>query len=74
MVIVQDKTSQKAFDELKMNNKMIKMHTACVSHDMRAPLNAMTCIVDVVLNTEGISDRIVKLIKPVRYTSKILSV
>jgi K+-sensing histidine kinase KdpD len=50
MVIVQDKTSKLAFDKLKFNNEMVKMHAASVSHDMRAPLSAINCVIDAVLN------------------------
>jgi K+-sensing histidine kinase KdpD len=74
MVILQDRTSQVAFDKLKYNNYMIKMQASCVSHDMRAPLSAITCMTDAILNKKGISEEIVKLLKPIRYASKILNV
>jgi two-component system, sensor histidine kinase and response regulator len=74
MVIVQDKTSQLAFEKLKNNNEMIKMQTSCVSHDMRAPLSAITCMVDAILRMKGVSDKIVQLLRPVRCASKILNV
>jgi signal transduction histidine kinase len=50
MVIITDQTSQIAHEKLKLNHKMIKMHTSCVSHDMRAPLSAMSHMVDAVLS------------------------
>jgi K+-sensing histidine kinase KdpD len=56
MVIVQDKTSQIEFDELKHNNEMVKSQVSCVSHDMRAPLSAITFMVDAVINMNGVSD------------------
>jgi light-regulated signal transduction histidine kinase (bacteriophytochrome) len=59
MVIVQDKTSQLAFDKLKNNNEMIKMQTSCVSHDMRAPLSSITFMVDAILRMKGVSDKII---------------
>ena len=52
---------------------MVQMHTSCVSHEMRAPLSAITNVVDAVLNIEGVSDRIVRLLKPVRCASKMLN-
>jgi K+-sensing histidine kinase KdpD len=49
------------------------MHASCVSHDMRAPLSAITHVVDAVLNIDGVSKKIVELLRPVRCTSKILN-
>jgi signal transduction histidine kinase len=40
---------------------------------MRAPLGAITHVVDSILNKQGVSRKVVKLLKPVRYASKILS-
>ena len=53
---------------------MIKMNVSCVSHDMIAPLAAMTSMVDNIINSEEIDGRIVKLLQPVYCTSKILKV
>ena len=53
---------------------MIQKNTSCVSHDMRAPLAAITHVVDAVLNIEGIDKKVVELLRPVRCTSKILNV
>ena len=50
------------------------MHASCVSHDMQAPLGAITAIVDRVLSTPGLSKDIVRLLMPVRCTTKMLSV
>jgi light-regulated signal transduction histidine kinase (bacteriophytochrome) len=73
MMIVQDQTSHITNDKLKKKNKMIKLHASCVSHDMRAPLGAITHVVDAVLNIPGVSQRITTLLKPVRCTSKVLN-
>jgi K+-sensing histidine kinase KdpD len=57
MVIVQDKTSQIALDNLKVKNdklktknEMTRLYASCMSHDMRAPLGAINATVDAVLN------------------------
>ena len=80
MVIVQDKTSKIALDNLKVKNDKLKnknemaiMHASCVSHDMRAPLKAIDAMVDVVLNLPCVSEKIVKLIRPVKCTLKIFN-
>jgi K+-sensing histidine kinase KdpD len=49
MMIIKDKTSSIAFEKLKHNNDMIKLQASCVSHDMRAPLGAITHVVDTVI-------------------------
>jgi K+-sensing histidine kinase KdpD len=53
---------------------MIKMQASCVSHDMRAPLGAITCMVDAVLKIKKVSKKVVNLLKPVRCAAKILNV
>jgi K+-sensing histidine kinase KdpD len=53
---------------------MITMQASCVSHDMRAPLSAISSIVENILQKKGVSKRIVSLLRPVRCASKILSV
>jgi K+-sensing histidine kinase KdpD len=73
MVIVEDKTSQITVDKLKFNNDMMKMHASCVSHDMRAPISAITTMVDHVINKTK-SEKIKNLLKPVLCASKILNV
>jgi hypothetical protein len=40
---------------------------------MRAPLSAITHVVDAVLNIPGVSRRIKSLLRPVKCTSKILN-
>jgi light-regulated signal transduction histidine kinase (bacteriophytochrome) len=55
MVILEDKTTQKDLDKLEISNKMVKMHTSCVSHDMRSPLEAIDQIVEMVINIPGTS-------------------
>jgi K+-sensing histidine kinase KdpD len=52
----------------------MKMHSYCVSHDMRAPLNAITFMVDAVLKIKNVSKKIVSLLNPARCASKILTV
>ena len=49
MVVVQDKTSQIALDnlkvkndKLKLENEMAKFYAACISHDMKAPIGAIS--------------------------------
>jgi K+-sensing histidine kinase KdpD len=73
MIIIQDKTSQIAFDKLKYNNDMIKMQASCVSHDMRAPLSAITYVVDSVIKKTK-NEKKIRMLKPVRCAAKILSV
>jgi K+-sensing histidine kinase KdpD len=73
MVIVEDKTSQITFDKLKFNNDMMKMHASCVSHDMRAPISAITIMVDHVISKTK-SEKMKNLLKPVLCASKILNV
>jgi K+-sensing histidine kinase KdpD len=74
MVIVEDKTSQIAFDKLQFNNRMIKMHASCVSHDMKAPLSAIDFMVEKIINMPGLPREMVRLLKPVRCASKILNI
>ena len=74
MVIVEDKTSEIAIEKLQFNNKMVKMHASCVSHDMRAPLSAINCMVEEILKIPRLPRKIVKLLKPVRCASKILNI
>jgi K+-sensing histidine kinase KdpD len=74
MVIIEDRTSQKIVDKLEFNNKMVKMHASCVSHDMRSPISAINHVIDMVLNIPEVSKKIVKLLKPVFCASKILKV
>jgi K+-sensing histidine kinase KdpD len=74
MMIIQDQTSQIDNEKLKLKHKMIKLHASCVSHDMKAPLGAITHVVDAVLNIPGVSQQIVALLSPVKCTSKILNV
>jgi K+-sensing histidine kinase KdpD len=57
MIIVQDKTSQIALDNLKVKNdklktknEMTRLHASCISHDMKAPLGAINATIDAVLN------------------------
>jgi K+-sensing histidine kinase KdpD len=52
---------------------MLKLQASCVSHDMRAPLGAITCIVDNIIANHGNKKKLVKLLKPVRYAAKILN-
>jgi K+-sensing histidine kinase KdpD len=53
---------------------MIKMQASCVSHDMRAPLSAISHVMDEVLRKKGIPKKLVNLLKPVRCAAKILHV
>ena len=55
-----------------MSNERIKMHAACVSHDMRAPLSAISVMVERVINKKGVSKKTVSLLRPVVYASKML--
>jgi two-component system, sensor histidine kinase LadS len=49
------------------------MHASCVSHDMRAPLSAISFMINRILNIPRIPRKIVKLLKPVLCASKILN-
>jgi K+-sensing histidine kinase KdpD len=73
MVIVQDRTFNVNFDKLQRNNEMMQIQASCVSHDMRAPLGAITHVIDYILNKQGMSRKVIKLLKPVRCASKILN-
>jgi K+-sensing histidine kinase KdpD len=72
MVIAEDRTSQKVVDKLEFTNKMVKMHTSCVSHDMRAPLGAIDHMVQRVLEMPRLSRKATSVLKPVKFASKIL--
>jgi K+-sensing histidine kinase KdpD len=50
------------------------MQASCVSHDMRAPLGAIADIVDTIINKQGVSRKVIKLLRPVRCASRILNV
>jgi K+-sensing histidine kinase KdpD len=72
MVTIEDRTSHKVVEKLEFNNKMAKMHASCVSHDMRAPLGAIDQMVERVLEMPKLSRRVVNILKPVKFASKIL--
>ena len=73
MMIIQDKTSSIALGKLKHYTNMIKMQASCVSHDMRAPLGAITCVVDAVIRKTKCPKK-ARMLKPVVCAAKILSV
>ena len=50
------------------------MQASCVSHDMRAPLGAISYMVNEVVNKKGTDKKIIKLLKPVLCASNILNV
>jgi K+-sensing histidine kinase KdpD len=72
MVILEDRTTQRDLDKLEINNKMVKMHTSCVSHDMRSPLEAIDQIVEMVINIPGTSRKVLNLLKPAKNSLKMI--
>ena len=50
------------------------MQASSVSHDMRAPLSSIDYIIKQIVNKEGMSRRIVKILKPALCATKILKV
>ena len=52
---------------------MLKMHTSCVSHDIKAPAKAITTVIEILLSMENVDEEVLAMLRPVRCASKILS-
>jgi hypothetical protein len=51
---------------------MLKMHTSCVSHDIRAPAKAVTQVIEMVLDMENVDEAAKNLLQPAMCASQIL--
>jgi K+-sensing histidine kinase KdpD len=73
MLIMNDLTQTIAMNKLQEDNEVMHKMQAYVSHDMRAPLEAIMRCVELILRGFNLTCDQIKLIDPIRFSAQLLT-